>query len=61
MVFLIGMRDSCYGTISPFLCGRKGVSFGWLRDSVSEHPLRGRVNPVGDDGSPHGEERAVGV
>lgn len=32
--------------ISPFLCGRKGVSFGWLMDSIFGQPLQGRVNPV---------------
>lgn len=40
--------------VSPFLCGRKGVYFGWIMDSIFEQPLQGRVNPVGEDCSHQG-------
>lgn len=30
------LGDACYGMLSPFLCGGKGVYFRWLMDSISE-------------------------
>lgn len=42
--------------VSPFLCGRKGVYFRWLMNSMFEYSLLGRANPVGDDCSTVGSE-----